>query len=205
MYIIAAFCLFSLFSEVKGQIILTPIEQLDTSRVARALVLPGIVEGIDTTLFVNHTPIVILPKRKFKNEKERIKFTRLMYNVKKVYPYAQIINKIYYEVEQQISKMPSEKEQKRYIKTREDELKKQFEQQLVNLTITQGRLLIKLVDRETGATTYNVIREFKGSMSAFLWQSVALMFGSNLKSEYNPNEEDKMIEEIIHMIENGLI
>ena len=82
-------------------------------------------------------------------------------------------------------------------------MRAQFEDQLVKLSITQGRILIKLVDRETGSTTYEVLKELKGSFSAFIFQGIARLFGSNLKSEYDALEEDKMIEDIIVRIENG--
>ena len=88
---------------------------------------------------------------------------------------------------------------------KEKELRDQFEDELIHLTISQGKILIKLVDRETGNTTYQVIQELKGGFSAFLWQGVARLFGSNLKSEYDADEEDKMIEDIIVRIENGLL
>jgi hypothetical protein len=84
-------------------------------------------------------------------------------------------------------------------------LRAQFENELVNLTITQGKILIKLVDRETGNTTYEVLKELKGGFSAFIFQGIARLFGSNLKSEYDAKEEDRMIEDIIVRIENGQI
>ena len=82
-------------------------------------------------------------------------------------------------------------------------MKKQYGPELTNLTITQGRLLIKLIDRETNNTSYDLIKQFRGSFTAFVWQSVARVFGENLKDEYNANEEDKYIEEILIRIENG--
>ncbi len=91
------------------------------------------------------------------------------------------------------------------IKAQEKKLRAQFEDELVRLTITQGRILIKLVDRETGNTTYEVLKELKGGFNAFLFQGIALLFGSSLKSEYDAIEEDRMIEDIIVRIENGML
>jgi hypothetical protein len=76
---------------------------------------------------------------------------------------------------------------------------------LRKLTFTQGRILIKLIDRETGHTTYEIVKELKGSLSAFFWQSVARIFGSNLKMEYDAKGDDRMIEDIVIRIENGML
>lgn len=149
--------------------------------------------------------IVIFPERKFKNKRQKRRYDKLTFNVKKVYPYAVIIGNYYREIEQDLCHIPNKRDQKKYVKSKEKELRGEFEETLVNLTITQGRLLIKLVDRQTDHTTFEVVDQFKGDMNAYFWQSVARLFGSNLKSEYDGNEEDKMIEEIIAKIENGQI
>ena len=78
-----------------------------------------------------------------------------------------------------------------------------YKDELKKLTITQGRILIKLIDRETNNTSYYIIKEYRGSFSAFFWQSIARIFGENLKAEYNPEDEDKLIEDIVIRIENG--
>lgn len=166
-------------------------------------IVPGkIIEG-DTVLHIYLQQITIKPPYKFKSRRERRRYSRLVRYVKKVYPYSQIIKVKLYEIHSALDTMKSERKKKAYIKRKEAELKDEFEGQLRRLTFTQGRILIKLVDRETGATTYAVIKELKGSMSAFFWQSVARLFGSNLKSEYDAAGDDKMIEDIIIRIENG--
>ena len=81
----------------------------------------------------------------------------------------------------------------------------EFEQPLRRLSFTQGRLLIKLIDRETGDTSYNLIREYKGGVSAFFWQGIARLFGANLKDEYDAETNDKMIEHIISLIDMGVL
>ena len=95
------------------------------------------------------------------------------------------------------------KKRKEFINEAEKELRNQFEDELKGLTITQGRILIKLIDRETGETSYELVKELKGSFSAVLWQTVARIFGSNLKSEFDPEGEDKLINEIVMLIEAG--
>jgi len=82
-------------------------------------------------------------------------------------------------------------------------LKKEFEGQLKQLTVKQGRILIKLIDRETGKTSYDLVKQLRGSFSAWMWQGLAKLFGSDLKSEYDAKGEDRMIEVAIAQIENG--
>ena len=94
---------------------------------------------------------------------------------------------------------------RKYIKKMEKELFSDFEGDLKKLTITQGRLLIKLIDRETGDTTYEWVKELKGSLPAFFWQAIARIFGSNLKSEFDAPGKDRLIDEIILMIDAGII
>ncbi len=97
-----------------------------------------------------------------------------------------------------------EKEQAPYLKKTEKELKEQFEEDLKNLTMNQGRILIRLIDRETGKTTYKVIKDYRGTFSAFVWQSFSLLWGNNLKWKYDPTKgEDMLIEEIIQQIQDG--
>ncbi len=109
------------------------------------------------------------------------------------------------EMDAHLRQLKTEKEKKAYIDQVEKDLFSEFEDDLRGLTITQGRILIKLVDRETGDTSYNLIRELKGSFPAFFWQSIARIFGSNLKAEYDPMGEDAQIEEIVRLIEMGYI
>lgn len=193
-----------LFSfSVDAQIILHGEELNDAERVKKAEIVGGYARKGDTLLVVTHRPIVIFPERKFRSEKEKKYYYKLVYNIKKVLPYAKIIQKVYAEIEDSLAKITTEDQRKAYIKSQEKTLRASFEKQLIHLTVTQGRILIKLVDRETGFTTYEVLRELKGDFNAVIYQGIARLFGSNLKSEYDAKEEDKMIEEIINHIENG--
>ena len=157
----------------------------------------------DTTFNVQMSPVVIFPPRTFRNKRERKRYYRLVRNVKKVYPYSLIIKRIFIESEFVLRHMDNNRERKRYINEKEKELKKEFEDDIRNMTYSQGRILIKLVDRETNHTTYELVKHFKGSVSAFFWQGVARVFQTNLKYEYDPEGTDKWIEEIVARIENG--
>lgn len=156
----------------------------------------------DTIPYVVLPAIVCATDRVFKNKRQKAAWNRLKYNVKKVYPYAILAAAKLKEYDRILSQM-KEKDRDRYTKLAEKQLKKEFGEELKNLSMTQGRILIKLIDRETGKTTYNVVRDMRGNFSAFMWQGVALMFNSSLKDDYDAEGEDKAIELAIKVIEAG--
>lgn len=139
----------------------------------------------------------------YKNKKQYDAWTRTKYNVKKVYPYAILAAAKLKEYDLILQKMPNEKQRKAYMKIVEKELRDEFEEPLKNLTVTQGKILLKLIDRETGNTSYHLVKDLRGGFQAFMWQSLARLFGSNMKSEYDPEGEDIMIERAIKLIESG--
>ncbi len=162
------------------------------------------VEAGDTVYYLHLREVVVRAPRVFKSKAEERKYWKLVYNVKRVYPYAKLAGTKLQELNDHYLSLKTERERKSYSKQVEEELKAEFEGELRKLTITQGRILLRLVDRETGHTTYEILKDFRGSFSAFFWQTVAKIFGSNLKSRYDPSDgEDKTIEQIIAQIEEG--
>jgi hypothetical protein len=131
------------------------------------------------------------------------KYERLVKNIKKVYPYALIVRNKFYQVNDELISINSEKERKAYLKKVEKDVFAEYENDIRNMTITQGRLLIKLIDRETQNTSYSLIKEYRGKFSAAFWQGIARIFGTNLKEEYDANGEDLLIETIIQEIDAG--
>lgn len=140
--------------------------------------------------------IVIIDTRIFKSPEEKAKFNRLKYNVLKVLPYAMFARMKYAELQSQLSLAKGKKEKRVLIKAFESEIKDMFNREIKNLTITQGGILIKLIDRETGTSSYDLLKDMKGGITAFFYQSVARVFGNNLKNTYDP-QEDRDIEAII--------
>ncbi len=159
--------------------------------------------GSDTIYTVHLAEIKIIPDFKFKNKRQKRRYSKLVRNIKKVYPYAQLAKKTLDQIETTVDSLDNKKLAKRYIKELDKSMKKRYGKELKALTITQGRLLIKLIDRETGYTSYELIKELKGGFSAFMWQGIARLFGENLKEQYDAKEDDKMIEHIILCLENG--
>ncbi len=174
--------------------------QNDTAFVLKRTVYQG-----DTIPMFELQPIPVFSPRTFKNERERKRYGRLERYVVKVYPYAEVAGEMLKDFDDTLKQIKTENRRKRYLKKVEGQLKEEFSGELKRLTIMQGIILIKLIDRETGTTSYDLIKQLRGSFSAFMWQSLARLFGSNLKLEYDPLGEDQMIEEIVQKIEYGLI
>lgn len=157
----------------------------------------------DTIPSIRLPDVWVYADYKYKNKKQYEAWSRTKYNVKKVYPYAILAAAKLKEYNRILEKMPDEKIRKAYMKTVENELKAEFEEPLKDLTITQGKILLKLIDRETGNSSYELVKELRGGFQAFMWQSLARLFGSNMKSEYDPKGEDIMTERAIKLIEAG--
>ena len=120
----------------------------------------------------------------------------MRYNVLKVLPYAMYARRKYQELQMNLANVKNKKEERIMIKSFEGEIKNMFNKEIKNLTITQGGILIKLIDRETGNSSYDLLKDMKGGITAFFYQSIARIFGNNLKNTYDP-QEDRDIESII--------
>jgi hypothetical protein len=175
----------------------------DTITVSDIDLLYGIIIDGDTILLTSIDEVIVFPEPKFKSKREWRRFHRLVRHVKKVYPYAKMAGEKYDTVAAHLLTLDTEKEKKAYIKQVEKEIHEEFEDDLKKLTITQGRILLKLIDREVGETSYELLKEFKGTFSAFFWQTLARIFGHNLKSEFDPEGEDILLNEIVILIERG--
>ncbi len=161
-----------------------------------------VIDG-DTMPSINLPEFTCFGEYPTKNKKQYEAWTRTKYNVKKVYPYAILAAAKLKEYDLVLERLPNEKSKKAYMKVAEKELKEQFGAQLKDLTISQGRVLLKLIDRETGNTSYSILKDYRGGFQAFMWQSVAKLFGNNMKAEYDPKGEDAMIEQAIRLVEAG--
>ena len=182
-----------------------PLGQLPPGKLPEPGTYPALVRDGDTIPMIQIPGVVCRGRRRFKNKTDMRRYYRLIHNLKKAYPYAQIAKQEMLILNDTLQNVADSRERKRLIKETEKRLFKQYEGQLTNLTITQGKLIIKLVTRETGNTTYSLVRELKGGFSAGFWQGVARLFGSSLKLDYDPKGADALIEEIVQMIEQGLI
>lgn len=124
------------------------------------------------------------------------RYQKLVRDVKKVLPYTKVAGFRFQLMEQTLQMLPTEKARTAYLKRTEESIKDQFMDDLVGLTVTQGKLLIKLIHRETGKDTYTLLKTYRGTLTALYWQGMAKVFTADLKNEYNP-VEDWQIEQII--------
>ncbi|MFZ4614325.1 MAG: DUF4294 domain-containing protein [Bacteroidia bacterium] len=162
------------------------------------------IEGADTIALAQLPTCYIIEKHKFKSSRDEKRYWRLVRNVKKVLPYARLAGNKYKQLNEQLVNK-TEGEKKFLMKRVEREIKKDFSKDIKNMTYTQGTILLKLIDRETSITAYDLVKELRGSFSAMFWQSVSLMFDNSLKAEYDPVGDEQEIEGIITLLDKGLL
>ncbi len=151
----------------------------------------------ETIPWVVLNEVLVTDKRIFKTPLDKAKFNRLRYNVLKVLPYARYAGQRYRQLERDLALTNDRKKQKQLVKACENEIKTLFNSKIKDMTINQGEILIKLIDRETGTSSYKLVKEIQGTLPAFFMQSLARIFGHNLKAEYD-SEEERDIETIIN-------
>lgn len=159
--------------------------------------------GGDSIQYVRTNKIYIYPPLEFKNEKQRIAYNRLVANIKKVLPMAKECNQIILETGAYLETIPNKKERAEHMKRVEKGIKEQYTPRVKKLTYSQGKLLIKLIDRETHSTGYEIIQAFLGPVRAGFYQAFAWVFGASLKKQYDPKGADRLIERIVLQVEAG--
>lgn len=157
----------------------------------------------DTIPSITLKNIYIYPKLRFKNKHQEKYYYKLVRDVKKTLPLAKEIKQIVIETYEFLETLPDEKSKNRHIKLVEKGLKEQYTPKMKKLTFSQGKLLIKLVNRECNQSSYQLVKAFMGPFKAGFYQTFAAVFGASLKKEYQPEDEDKMVERIIILVENG--
>jgi len=167
--------------------------------------VPGMLIGNDTLPHLDLPSVDVFPKKSFKSKNEEQQYWRLVWRVKKVLPYAKEAAFLMKKYEMEVSPDARGKDRRVYVRKAEEELMKKYGPTLKNMSVNDGKVLIKLIDRETSKLSYDLIHELKGGVSAVFWQGVARLFGNNLKSHYDPWGEDRQIELIIQSIEMGII
>ncbi|WP_308756368.1 DUF4294 domain-containing protein [uncultured Bacteroides sp.] len=157
----------------------------------------------DTIPYVKLPTVYIFKPLKFKNKREMAKYYKLIRDVKKVLPISKEINHAIIETYEYLQTLPTEKERKKHLKAVEKGLKEQYTPRMKKLSFAQGKLLIKLVDRQTNSTSYELVKAFMGPFKAGFYQTFAALFGASLKKQYDPTGNDALTERIILMIESG--
>ncbi len=146
-------------------------------------------------------PVSVHTKMTQKWKNYYAKWDRLRNAVYVTYPYAKQASAVMNDINRQLVNVSDRKARKKIIISREDELKTKFADKLTKLSVYQGKVLMKLIYRETGNNCYEIIDDYKGHFNATFWQTVALIFGSNLRQDYNPKGDDAMMESIVQDVE----
>lgn len=165
--------------------------------------LPVCVYQGDTIPYITLRSVYIYPKMKFKSKKQERYYWKLVRDVKKTLPLAKEIRRAVLETYEYMETLPDEKSRERHMKAVEKGLKEQYTARMKKLTFSQGKLLIKLVDRECNQSSYQLVKAFMGPFKAGFYQTFAALFGASLKKEYRPEDEDKLIERVATLVENG--
>ncbi|PSL23432.1 DUF4294 domain-containing protein [Chitinophaga ginsengisoli] len=167
---------------------------------ADSIAVSAVIVGSDTIPSITLQIVEVIDKLPKKFRKQREAWTRLRNAVYVTYPYAKSAARILKDVNSHLATLSEKRDRKRYLADIEKKMKAEFGDKLENLSVYQGKVLMKLINRETGENCYEIIKELKGGFSARMWQTVAFFFGGNLKSEYDA-QEDKDIEAIVQEIE----
>lgn len=165
-----------------------------------------IIENGTDTLFVDKLSAIYVFNRpeSWKKSKNWREYYRTVYNFKKVYPYALRVKEIVLDAETTIAESNfTPREKRKYLEKYERRLIKEFEKPMKNLTLNQGKLLMRLVDREVGLNSFYLIKNYYGGATAGFWQGIAKLFGADLKKPYDKFGEDRLVEELVLMYQNG--
>ncbi len=177
--------------------------QAQDSQLLGGKLVPMCIYYGDTIPCLQLRSVYVFPQLTFKNDKERQEYYRLVRNVKKTLPLSKMINRTIIETYEYLETLPTKKEKDRHIKRVEKGLKEQYTADMKKLTFAQGKLLIKLVDRECNQSSYELVKAFMGPLKAGMYQTFAALFGASLKKEYDPEGNDKLTERVILLVENG--
>lgn len=163
----------------------------------------SVVQVNDSLPVINLNEINIVSHRGLFSFWERWRMRRLIYNVRKVYPYAKTAGQLLKKYSNELKQAKNDAQRRKLMRKAEKELKEKYSDRLMQLNFTQGIILIKLIDRETGSSSYDLVSDLRGKFLAFFYQGVARLWGYNLKTKYDPKNEDKKIEKIVLLINQG--
>ena len=175
-------------------------QKIDSTRIGI-----GYVIGNDTVIHRDIKEVWVYPRREFKSPRFERQYNRLVQRVKKVYPYAKKASQLLALYEPEYLQLKTDRQKRKLINKVEDQLMGQYKEEFKKMSINDGKVLIKLIDRQTGRTGYDIIKDFKGGFVAAFWQGIARLFRNNLKDEYDPYGEDVLIEEIVTLVELGYL
>ncbi len=167
--------------------------------------VPACIYDGDTIASLSMPTLYVFKPLKFKNKRQQQAYNRLVRNVKKTLPIAKEVNRAVIETYEFLQTLPDEKSKEKHLRAVEKSVKEQYTPRMKKLTFSQGKLLIKLINRETDSSSYELVKAFLGPFKAGFYQAFAAIFGASLKKEYHPTGEDALVEQIVLLVESGQI
>lgn len=161
------------------------------------------VKNNDTFYLARMHDIYVYPKLKFRNKQQERFYWRTVRDVKKTLPFAKLLTREMLFADQQLALIPDKKMRKRWWRDHEKYLFRKYEQDFRKMTASQGQMLMKLMDRESDRTSYEIIKHYRGKASANFWQFIAKLFRNDLKEEYDAIDKDRIVERVINLVEAG--
>ena len=159
----------------------------------------------DTFYLARMQDVWVYPKMVFKNKKQERFYWKTVRDVKKTLPFAKELTKEMQVADHQLALLPDEKARRKWWKQHEKYLFQKYENDFRHMTASQGQMLMKLMDRESDRTSYDIIKHYRGKASANFWQFVAKLFKNDLKEEYDANDKDRIVERVINLVEAGML
>lgn len=179
------------------------LEAQELTTTIKGYLVPACIYEGDTIPSLRMPTLYVFKPLIFKNKKKEKSYNRLVRNVKKTLPIAKEVNRAIIETYEFLQTLPDDKAREKHLKLVEKGVKQQYTPRLKKLTFSQGKLLIKLIDRETNSSSYELVKAFLGPFKAGFYQAFAALFGASLKKEYHPEDEDALIERIVLQVESG--
>ena len=176
---------------------------MDNPTFAPMVKIGKVKQGRDSIQYVELNNIWVYPQPEFKNARQRAAYNRLIYNIKRVLPIAKECDRIIIETGEYLELLPNKKAKDQHMKVVEQDIKREYTPRVKKLTYSQGKLLIKLIDRECNNSSYDLIKAFLGPIRAGFYQSFAWIFGASLKKSYDPNGADRITERLVRQVEAG--
>ena len=159
----------------------------------------------DTFYLARMQDVWVYPKMVFKNKKQERFYWKTVRDVKKTLPFAKELTKEMQVADHQLALLPDEKARRKWWKQHEKYLFQKYENDFRRMTASQGQMLMKLMDRESDRTSYDIIKHYRGKASANFWQFVAKLFKNDLKEEYDADDKDRIVERVINLVEAGML
>ena len=179
------------------------LDAQELTTTVNGFLVPAIIQKGDTIPLMQLPTVYVYKPLVFKNKREQRAYNRLVHNVKKTLPIAKEVNRAIIETYEFLQTLPDDKAREKHLRMVEKGVKEQYTPRLKKLTFSQGKLLIKLIDRESNSSSYELVKAFLGPFKAGFYQAFAAIFGASLKKEYHPEDEDALIERIVLQVESG--